>query len=217
MKSEYPLNVIKAMSESDESVFPVSQYITDDVSLGVQYALSLLKARERMIIELRYKDGQTLNQIGEIFEITSERVCQIEKSVFARLRRPDLWKYIELGLQRAIEQDKKMAYDQGFSKGFAAGRANSLRVSCSGQISKEDEEYPAELLALSIDHLDLSPRASRCLKQKGYDTIGAVVKMNCDQIRQMRNFGVQSRMSVSNALRKCNINHTDWEFCHRRG
>lgn len=55
-------------------------------------ALARLHERERTVLELRYglTDGQprTLEEIGELYGVTRERVRQIEKKTLAKLRHP---------------------------------------------------------------------------------------------------------------------------------
>ena len=58
---------------------------------GLERALRLLSERERAVIELRYgltgKEPLTLEQIGRSFDITRERVRQIESSSLRKLKR----------------------------------------------------------------------------------------------------------------------------------
>ena len=61
-------------------------------------ALSTLKERERQVIELRYglTDGRprTLEEVGVIFQVTRERIRQIEAKALRKLRHPSRAKYI---------------------------------------------------------------------------------------------------------------------------
>jgi RNA polymerase sigma factor (sigma-70 family) len=61
------------------------------VALTIQ-ALARLEERERTILTLRYglEDGQerTLEEVGQIFHLSRERIRQIEKRALKRLRRP---------------------------------------------------------------------------------------------------------------------------------
>ncbi len=62
-------------------------------------ALHTLSFREEQVIRLRFgiDDGQpkTLEEVGEVFDVTRERVRQIEAKAIRRLRRPDLIKILE--------------------------------------------------------------------------------------------------------------------------
>jgi RNA polymerase primary sigma factor len=69
----------------------------------VRGMLDCLTAREARILTLRYGigDGQphTLDEVGQKFKLTRERVRQIEKEALAKLMRPDRAERLE-GLQR---------------------------------------------------------------------------------------------------------------------
>lgn len=112
-----------------------------------------------------------------------------------------------LDLKQSLPLDKKIAYDLGFEAGFEAGCTQG----CEKTSASSNKQSQTDILLRSIDDLDISGRAYHCLKTNGYDTIGAIVKMNHEQIQQLRNFGVKSRISVSNALSKCGISNTAWQ------
>ncbi|MGP8162949.1 MAG: RNA polymerase sigma factor RpoD [Acidimicrobiales bacterium] len=61
---------------------------------AVQHALHELSAREREVVRLRFglDDGRirTLEEVGQIFGVTRERVRQIEMKTLAKLRQPAL-------------------------------------------------------------------------------------------------------------------------------
>lgn len=203
MEKKYPINMFEAMAEMSVCEFVIPKEITTDRLLGFEYAFSSLKLREQMMLEMRYKEGQSRNQIGKEFGISGSRVHQIEMRALRQLQRPELWKYIDLGLKVAVDLDKKIAYDIGFEAGFKAGCTCGCER--THESSNRQSKTNTNILQQSIDHLDISRRAYHCLKAKGYDTIGAVVKINHDQIQQLRNFGINSQISVSNALFKCGI------------
>jgi RNA polymerase sigma factor (sigma-70 family) len=54
--------------------------------------LSRLDARERRVIELRFGldrgEPRTLEEVGEHFDLTRDRIRQIESRAFAKLRHP---------------------------------------------------------------------------------------------------------------------------------
>ena len=61
-------------------------------------ALETLDARERRILEMRFglgdEDEHTLEQVGQVFSLSRERVRQIEKKALQRLRHPS-WRHLE--------------------------------------------------------------------------------------------------------------------------
>jgi RNA polymerase primary sigma factor len=78
----------------DENEDAASGAIVNHVKTEVNNAVLQLTERERIIINLRYglEDGQqqTLKQVGEVFNITKERVRQIEDKAIRKLRHPKI-------------------------------------------------------------------------------------------------------------------------------
>jgi len=78
----------------DETEDATSRAITNEVKEKVRNAVLQLTERERKIIELRFglEDGQsqTLQQVGEVFNITRERARQIEDKAIRKLRHPKI-------------------------------------------------------------------------------------------------------------------------------
>lgn len=69
---------------------PVQEMIANAMQQDVQVALSILKPMERQVLELRYgfdgSSGKTLREVGEHFNLTRERIRQIEKEALRKLR-----------------------------------------------------------------------------------------------------------------------------------
>lgn len=59
---------------------------------SIQHALAVLSDRERRVLELRFglADGKdhTLEEVGQIFKVTRERIRQIESKALRKLRHP---------------------------------------------------------------------------------------------------------------------------------
>jgi RNA polymerase primary sigma factor len=72
-----------------------------DASLkeDVRSLLATLSDKEREIIELRFglegKTPMSLKEIGELYNLTKERIRQIEKKALERLRNPSKSKMVE--------------------------------------------------------------------------------------------------------------------------
>lgn len=80
------LDVLSDVNESN----PEKQMLTDSLTLEVQRALSTLTTRESEVIGLYFglnqKAAMTLEEIGEKFNLTRERVRQIKEKATKRLR-----------------------------------------------------------------------------------------------------------------------------------
>ncbi len=101
--SRQPLSLDQPLGDSDESVFGefLEDYRDDDPLLEsnrealkkqIDNAMETLNYREREILRLRYglADGYTytLEEVGKIFQVTRERVRQIESKAVRKLQQP---------------------------------------------------------------------------------------------------------------------------------
>jgi len=78
--------------EDEDAVDPVRVVEELDLADSLRRAISRLPARETRILALRYGflDGvpRTLEEIGDEFNLTRERIRQLEKLALCRLRHP---------------------------------------------------------------------------------------------------------------------------------
>jgi RNA polymerase sigma factor (sigma-70 family) len=76
----------------DDAPDPESVAATELARLEVVAALAQLHERERGVLELRYglsgDEPRTLEEIGDLYGVTRERIRQIEKKTLAKLRHP---------------------------------------------------------------------------------------------------------------------------------
>ena len=78
--------------EDQDSLAPVDAAAKSILKEQLQTALNVLTAREREVLEMRYglNDGKdhTLEEVGRHFNVTRERIRQIEAKALRKLRRP---------------------------------------------------------------------------------------------------------------------------------
>lgn len=84
----------------DDSISPEDSLLDVALQADVDKILEFsLNEREREIIELRYglngKFPMSLKEIGELYNLTKERIRQIEKKALERLQAPEVTKYVE--------------------------------------------------------------------------------------------------------------------------
>lgn len=76
----------------NESLSPLDTAALDMLREQVQHALATLTERERQVLELRFGmvDGQshTLDEVSDFFNVTRERIRQIESKALRKLRHP---------------------------------------------------------------------------------------------------------------------------------
>jgi RNA polymerase primary sigma factor len=101
--SRQPLSLDQPLGDSDESVFgefledhrdvdPLLESNRESLKTQIASAMESLNYREREILRLRYGlvDGYTytLEEVGKIFQVTRERVRQIESKAVRKLQQP---------------------------------------------------------------------------------------------------------------------------------
>ena len=101
--SRQPLSLDQPIGDHEESVFGefLEDYRDDDplietnrvaLKTQIESAMETLNYREREILRLRYglADGYTytLEEVGKIFQVTRERVRQIESKAVRKLQQP---------------------------------------------------------------------------------------------------------------------------------
>ena len=78
--------------EDDDALEPMDAAAREMLRDQVQNALAALTDREREVLELRYGllDGKdhTLEEVGQYFKVTRERIRQIEAKALRKLRHP---------------------------------------------------------------------------------------------------------------------------------
>ena len=78
--------------EDDEAVEPIDAAAREMLRDSIQDALGVLSERERGVLELRFGlvDGKahTLEEVGQYFNVTRERIRQIEAKALRKLRHP---------------------------------------------------------------------------------------------------------------------------------
>jgi RNA polymerase primary sigma factor len=78
--------------EDEEALEPMDAAAREMLREAVQSALAVLSERERQVLELRFglMDGKdhTLEEVGQYFNVTRERIRQIESKALRKLRHP---------------------------------------------------------------------------------------------------------------------------------
>jgi len=168
---------------------------------GFLEAIEELTDREQKVLRLRYEEGMTYEQTGKEFDVTRERIRQVEAKAMRKLRSPFLAKkYIlvdaqttqnlrkeneDLMLQVICLRDKlKKIYDAvGVNPDEAEKKAKET-------VKPEPEHLP------SIDEMELSVRSYNCLKRAGINTIDQLKGKTEADLRHVRNLGRKSIIEV---------------------
>ena len=95
---KYPFNLMCDAFEVDAD--DVVEHINNvsDFDKNLEYVLSNLSDKERLTLEYRYKKRMSYQEIGDVFNITRERVRQYKVRAFKKLRKSHLTKYLRYGM-----------------------------------------------------------------------------------------------------------------------
>ena len=141
-----------------------------DFDGSLEYVLHSLTERERRILDFRYKDGLTFEEIGKHFCVTRERIRQIHAKSLRKLHRPDRLNYLKYGVS-----------------GVIARQTETAREAALASLPKQDK--PEDI---TLEELGLSVRSYNCLKRAGMDTLREVSEMTFDELCHVRNLGKRS-------------------------
>lgn len=152
-----------------------------------------LNYREQMIIEMRYRDSYTLEDVGKKVELTRERVRQIESKALRK---------IHIGIERYLrERCHNLAELQNENAQLRQYIA-ALEVAKSADTSATAATRPAALstaLDTIIEDLDFSVRTYNCLKRAQLNTVQDIVNYSAD-FGRIRNLGRRSIDEIASKI-----------------
>ncbi|WP_186787033.1 sigma-70 family RNA polymerase sigma factor [Candidatus Tremblaya phenacola] len=94
---------LEGLSDSSNVCSPMEFVTRSDTYLSIERVLSSLSVREAKILRMRFgigmDSGHTLEEIGRQFEVTRERVRQIEAKALRKLRQPNRFRKLKTLLE----------------------------------------------------------------------------------------------------------------------
>ena len=201
MKSEqqitdiYPLNLMcDVFGNADDAI---KVYIP-----GIYDALATLSEREIGVLQKRYCDKMTLIEVGKAYNVTRERIRQIEAKALRKLRHP-----IKTAMFRAVPMAELKEQQANYRK---LSNEYELLNRAFEYCSAKPAEQPtiasmAEMAKTShtrIEDLDFSVRTYNCLKRAGKNTLGDIVEMTDADFMKVRNLGRKSMEEAKNCIKK---------------
>ena len=164
-----------------------------DIPVFTQIIKEELKEKEADVIFCYYRDGMTLDDIGEKYGLTRERVRQIKAKGVRKLRYPPRVKrYILYSYECVSELQNKLSELQKIVLGEDA-----------------EEAAVTEIKEPTIDALNLSVRPYNCLSRytlRKFGTkelyISQLTDMTAEEVANIRNLGKRSFMEILYALKE---------------
>ena len=155
-----------------------------DFDGSLEYVLHSLTERERRVLDFRYKEGLTFEEIGKRFCVTRERIRQIHAKSLRKLRHPERLNYLKYGVS-----------------GVVARKTESAREAALASLPKPDKPGAD----IPLEELDLSVRSYNCLKRAGISALHEIAEMTLGEICRVRNLGKKSVDEICAVLTKYGI------------
>lgn len=211
LKAPYPKNLLYAVRGIHEETEPTE--LSQDVLSGVQYAVSTLSEREKLILKRRYSEGMYLRTIGEELGIKAERTRQLEVAALRKLRTRRNMMFMTMGVEGYIKELNKVEYERGYQVGFNDGYEQGIRDAPQGVVKAGKS---VTLMSLPIEALGISLRARNALARAGFNQLGDVLNLCRREIIHIKNLGPKQREEVTAGLHHYGITETDWDFFRPR-
>lgn len=193
----YPINVLTSVCQID---FDQEEALKDIWDCDIRQFLNLiglLNDQEQHVIQMRYQYGMTLAEVAATFDLTRERIRQIQAKAEEKLR--DLMR--SKGC-RVVTREEYNALQNKYISLIAD--YEKLRAQYN-KISSDKAIKAADLSQIDLKNMDLTLRPYNCLKHAGINTLQDIIEFDMNQQDPpsrhnwlaIRNLGRKSLMEVA--------------------
>lgn len=185
----YPFNIIyDILDDKVDNTFYLSP------ELVLKAFSEVLTYREEDILVSRYRDGLTLEECAHKYNVTRERIRQIENKALGKLSHPTVLNSMRAVSYREFKtlQDRCKILENEHSY-------SELPKEVQRNINRESTKK------MFIEDLDLTVRTYNCLRRSGCMTVGDVVSKSSDELMHIRNMGPNSFRELKKKLIELDI------------
>lgn len=147
---------------------------------------------------MRFVHGMTYEQCGYHFNVTRERIRQVEAKAIRKLRNPRFRKnYLLDTLGKAFQIDAER---------FRLEKENErliARLEAVGDAVQKPQKAPRH--RFDISDMELSVRSYNCLKRAGYNYVDELDGLDYDKMTRIRNLGRKSIIEVMEKAKEFGI------------
>lgn len=182
----------------------------DDFDEVFDIVLDRLPERHKRAIILYYRDGLTLEEVGNELNVKRERVRQIISKGMRILRHPQNYNLIAYGFKKCEVLNK---LDDEFIDLKKRKERRNFQLKMKGYFDKNKDEIDKETFGkvkdCDLKLLDLSTRPFNCLIRSGHRTIDDVLAIkDITKLMKIRNLGVKG---IKEIIEKMEIaGFTEW-------
>lgn len=184
----YPYNLMEMVrdtytAEQGAEVINSFDYTPKNIRAMVSESLS---ERECQVIEQRYRDGMTLEEVAKAHNVTRERIRQIEVKALRKLAHPNrLKKYASVSYRDwCAEREAHIKAEERLDWFLQHGE---YRVE-----TESKDVVKAASATIKVEDMGLSVRSYNCLKRAGIDTAEQISAIGYDDALKIRNLGKRS-------------------------
>jgi hypothetical protein len=160
---------------------------------GVLSVISTFGASIQEVLRMRYRDNLTLREIGEKFDLSAERIRQIEMKINTKLKHPS--RSQKMLVSKLISQNDALKNELTETKKLYLSA--SYRIKTMEKMLQQDEldrlDDAVEKWSIDntpIEEMDLSLRLYNCLKKANIEYVGSIIELKTySDIFAIKNLG----------------------------
>lgn len=216
---DYPVNIIVQLGEIPYNVNAreVEENFDQILTDYFNSERCFLNEREQKVILARYKEKQTLDAIAAEFNLTRERIRQLEVKALTKLKRfrriffdsfDDYLAVKNLHDSKRKELIEKVAIlDDLLNKaGLLINNKQTTIEEIENFLELSFEERQDVISEhTDIADLNLSVRSLNCLRRSRINTIGELITYTARDLLRIRNMGKKSQKEIINALKDLDL------------
>ena len=207
---EYPENILQTLGITENEYENYFDDILPNFEERFQKIIKDLSPREEAILLRRFKDLKTYEEIAKDFNVTRERIRQIECKAIRRLRaKKNILiankEKLELVSQEEVEQMREEIREQI--------RTNMTIEEAYKIVNSVDKEYTRDASGnyhkktfknISIDELNFLPRTMNCLRRSNIHTLEDIVIKHpyISDFMKIRNLGRKSLKEIIDKVKE---------------
>lgn len=191
----YPYSLLLDIAEGD--VHMAMHMYPDSIAL----VLPVLHQRSQAILEGRYRDRRTLQELANEHHLTRERIRQIiAKSLRLLRKKKQLQLLTSVPTAASTERDVEISRLEAERDSFRIAYDNLLVEKQPEEPPEIPDVTPERILEMDISSMDLSVRAYNCLHRSGVNTMGEIARMTRLDLLRIRNLGAGTADEIERKL-----------------
>ena len=183
--------------------------VPSDLEETLEKVIKTLNEKEEDVIRKRYFEHKQYVDISKEYDVTGERIKQIERGALRKLRDPHTLSYLKLGEafyrdckkvaleKEVLAEQKRLTTMQELTDEYSIIQASEEEL--LKKFPELNLDSSSELVFVSVYELGLSTRALRCLIRSGIDTVRDLGMRNAYDLLQLRNLGRSCVVEIADA------------------